>query len=84
MSNLPDADRLRSLVGRIENLDAQQREIGSDKKDVYSEAKSSGYSPKVIRRVVQARRKGAAERREEDEVFGLYMAAVEGGGGTSS
>jgi uncharacterized protein (UPF0335 family) len=36
------ADRLRSLVERIERLDEERKALASDIKDIYAEAKSAG------------------------------------------
>ena len=35
------ADRLRSLVERIERLEEERKALGSDIKDIYAEAKSA-------------------------------------------
>ncbi len=36
------ADRLRSLIERIERLEEERKALGSDIKDIYAEAKSAG------------------------------------------
>lgn len=49
-ANAPDADvggiaadRLRSIVDRIERLEQERKALGDDIKDIYSEAKSAGF-----------------------------------------
>lgn len=42
------ADRLRSFVQRIERLEEEKSNIASDIKDVYAEAKSSGFDTRTI------------------------------------
>ena len=37
------ADRLRSLIERIERLEEERKALGSDIKDIYAEAKSAGF-----------------------------------------
>ena len=37
------ADRLRSLIERIERLEEERKALASDIKDIYSEAKSAGF-----------------------------------------
>ena len=37
------ADRLRSIVERIERLEEERKALGADIKDIYSEAKSAGF-----------------------------------------
>ena len=46
------ADRLRSLIERIERLEEEKKGIGEDIKDVYAEAKATGYDPAIMRKVV--------------------------------
>lgn len=72
------ADRLRSIVERIERLEGERKALGDDIKDVYAEAKSAGFDPKVIRQVVVARKKGAAEMEEMATLFDTYWHALEG------
>ncbi len=36
------ADRLRSLIERIERLEEERKALGSDIKDIFAEAKSAG------------------------------------------
>jgi uncharacterized protein (UPF0335 family) len=37
------ADRLRSIVERIERLEEERKALGDDIKDIFSEAKSAGF-----------------------------------------
>jgi uncharacterized protein (UPF0335 family) len=66
------AERLRSLVERIERLEDERRVIGSDVKDVYAEAKSAGFDVKVLRELIRMRRKEAAEVEEMEMLLDLY------------
>lgn len=70
------AGQLRSFVERIERLDEEQRTLGDDKRDIYAEAKGAGFDPKIIRRLVQMRRRDPAERQEEEALLDLYMHAL--------
>ncbi|MFN3449860.1 MAG: GapR family DNA-binding domain-containing protein, partial [Roseococcus sp.] len=47
------ADRLRSIVERIERLEEERKALASDIKDIYAEAKSAGFEVKVIRQLIQ-------------------------------
>lgn len=42
-------DRLRSIVDRIERLEAERKALSSDINDIYGEAKSAGFDPEVLR-----------------------------------
>jgi uncharacterized protein (UPF0335 family) len=72
------ADRLRSIVERIERLESERKATADDIRDVYAESKSAGYDPKVIRQVVAARKKEPAEMEEMATLFDTYWHALEG------
>ena len=68
--------RLKSLVERIEKLEEEKSAIGSDIKDVYGEAKGTGFDVKTLRKLVRLRKMDDEKRREEDELLELYRAAI--------
>lgn len=70
------ADRLRSLVERIERLEEERRATGADIKDIYAEARSSGFDVKVLRRLIQLRRQEAAEVEEQETLLDVYRRAL--------
>lgn len=70
------ADRLRSIVERIERLENERRAIGEDIKDIYTEAKSAGYVPKVLRNLIAERRRAAGEVTEEQMLLETYKRAL--------
>jgi uncharacterized protein (UPF0335 family) len=70
------ADRLRSIVARIEALEEQRRAIGEDIKDIYTEAKSAGFVPKVLRNLIAERRRAAGEVSEEQMLLETYKRAL--------
>ena len=51
------ADRLRSIVQRIERLEEERKAISSDIKDIYAEAKSAGFDVKALRALISERKK---------------------------
>ncbi len=69
-------EQLRSVVERIEALEAQKREIADEVKDVYAEAKSNGFSVVILREIVKLRRKSPEEREEHEALLDTYMAAL--------
>lgn len=71
-----DNDKLKSIVARIERLEEQKAALASDIRDIFTEAKSSGYDAAVIRQVIRERRKDAAKREEQLNLFDLYFEAV--------
>jgi uncharacterized protein (UPF0335 family) len=79
---MPDAsgsvssERLRSIVKRIEKLEEDKAAVGEDLKEVYSEAKGTGFDVKVIRQIVRIRKIEVEKRRELDELLELYKSAL--------
>lgn len=70
------SERLSSFIKRIEKLEEDKAAIQDDLKDVYAEAKGTGFDTKVIRQIVRLRKVKAEERREQEELLDLYMAAL--------
>ena len=70
------ADRLQSFVQRIERLEEEKAALGADIRDVYAEAKSTGFDTKILRQVIRLRKLDHADRREQEELLDLYMAAL--------
>lgn len=70
------ADRLRSLIERIERLEEERKALGSDIKDIYAEAKSAGFDVKVMRQIISMRKKEPAEIEEAETLLDLYRRAL--------
>jgi uncharacterized protein (UPF0335 family) len=68
--------RLRSFVERIERLEEEKAALAEDIKEVYAEAKGTGFDAKILRRVIKLRKMDVEKRREEDELLELYKAAI--------
>ena len=69
-------DRLKSFIERIERLEEEKAALSSDLRDVYAEAKSSGFDVKILRQVVRLRKLDDPSRREQEELLDLYMKAL--------
>lgn len=69
-------DQLKAFVERIERVEAEIKELNSDKRDIYAEAKGNGFCPKAIKEIVALRRKDADERAEHETIVELYMQAL--------
>lgn len=74
--NSVNGDHLRQFIERIEKLEEEKRVIADDIKDVYLEAKSTGYDAKMMRKIIAMRRVEEAKRQEEDAILELYLAAL--------
>lgn len=69
-------NQLKSIVERIEQLEIEKAAIAADIKDVYAEAKSSGFDPKIIKKVIAMRKQDADKLREEQALIATYMDAL--------
>lgn len=70
------ADQLRLFIERIERLESERSGIADDIRDVYAEAKSQGFDPKIMRLVIRERRMDKAARDERDALLDAYRAAL--------
>lgn len=69
-------EHLRSFIERIERLQEEQRAIGADVREVFSEAKAVGFETKVMRRILALRRMDPSTRQELESLEDLYRRAV--------
>jgi uncharacterized protein (UPF0335 family) len=70
------ADRLRSIIERIERLEEERKALGSDIKDIYSEAKSAGFDVKVLRQLIRVRKQEPADVEEQETLLDVYRRAL--------
>lgn len=70
------ADQLRLLIERIERLEEEKKGIGDDIKDVYLEAKATGYDPKIMREIIKLRKMQPHDRQEMEHILQTYLAAL--------
>jgi uncharacterized protein (UPF0335 family) len=68
--------RLKSFLERVERLEEEKTALSDDIKEVYAEAKATGFDPKTMRKLVRLRKMDLEKRREEDELLELYKAAI--------
>ena len=71
------ADRLKSFIDRIERLEEEKKALADDIREVYSEAKGSGFDIKFIRLLIRLRKMDTTDGREQEEITTLYMRALE-------
>ncbi len=70
-------DRLRSLIERIEKLEEDKKEISTDIREVFAEAKSAGFDVKVMRAILKLRKMNAADRDEQEFLLETYRKALD-------
>lgn len=71
-----DNAQLLSFVQRVEKLNEDQAAIAADLKEVMSAAKSAGYDPKYVRKMVELRKMDPDELDEQDELTRMYRDAL--------
>ena len=69
-------DRLRLLIERIERLQEEKDGIAADIRDVFSEGKSQGYDPKIMRIILRLRKMDSNDRKEMEAIVEAYKCAV--------
>ena len=70
------ADRLRSLIERIERLEIEKRALQADIREVYAEAKGQGLDVKALREVIKIRKLTPADREESEFLRQEYKRAL--------
>ena len=71
-----NADELKAIIERIERLEEDKKTVSEDIRDVYTEAKSTGFDVKAMRALVKLRKMDAGDRAEQDMILDLYKNAV--------
>ena len=69
-------ERLRSFIERIEHLEEEKTALTEDIKEVYSEAKGTGFDVKIMRQIVRLRKLDTADRQEQEALLETYLAAL--------
>ena len=70
------ADRLRSLIERIERLEEEKKGISSDIRDIYAEAKGVGFDVKIMKTIIKLRKMNQADRDEQEFLLETYRKAL--------
>lgn len=70
------AGQLRAFIERIERLEEEKQTIADDIKEVFAEAKGSGFDTKAMRAIIRLRKKDRAEREEEEAILDMYLNAL--------
>lgn len=67
---------LKNLIERIEKLEQEKAALAEHIRDVFAEAKSSGFDTKVMRQILKIRRMDAQEVYEQEELLDIYKSAL--------
>jgi len=69
-------DELKSFIERIERLAEERKALGDDQRAIFAEAKSKGFDPKSMRRIIKRRQKDANELAEDEAIDDTYAHAI--------
>ena len=69
-------ERLRSFIERIERLEEEKAGLTADIREVYAEAKGTGFDSKVMRQIVRLRKMDSADRQEQEALLDVYRRAI--------
>lgn len=70
------ADRLRSIIERVERLEEERKALAGDIKDIFSEAKSAGFDVKIIKQILKLRKMEPAQVEEQETLLDIYRRAL--------
>lgn len=70
------AEQLRLFIERIERLEEDKKALADDIKDVYAEAKGTGFDAKTMRAIVRLRKMEKAARQEAEALLDTYKTAL--------
>jgi uncharacterized protein (UPF0335 family) len=74
--NTISGEKLRSIISRIESLEDDKTNVLTDIREVYAEAKGTGFDSKIIRKIVQLRKLDSQKLQEEENILELYKSAL--------
>ena len=69
-------DKLKSFIERLERLSEEKNNINFNIKEVFSEAKSSGYDTTIMRKILALRKMDIDERLEQETLLKTYKNAL--------
>jgi uncharacterized protein (UPF0335 family) len=70
------AAQLRQFIERVETLEEEKKAVADQIKDVYAEAKGTGFDTKTMKSIVRLRKMDANARAEAEALLETYKAAL--------
>ena len=69
-------NQLSQYIERIERFEEEKRALMADIRDIYSEARATGFEPKIMRQIIKMRGLDKEVLAEQDILLSSYRAAV--------
>ena len=75
---MPDVEGIAGaqLKSFIERIEEEKRALGEDVKEVYAEAKGTGFEPKIMRQILKIRKMDKDEHDEQESLLDIYKRAL--------
>ena len=70
-------DALKSFINRIERLNEEREALSADIREVFAEAKGTGFDTKIMRQVIRMRKLDKADFQEQEAMLDLYLTAMD-------
>ncbi|WP_245261905.1 DUF2312 domain-containing protein [Ancylobacter sp. FA202] len=69
-------EQLKSFIERVERLEEEKKTIADDIKDVFAEAKGTGFDTKALRAIIRRRKADPGQLAEHEAIVDLYAQAL--------
>ena len=76
MNENVSAAQLRLFIERVETLEEEKKAVADQIKDVYAEAKGTGFDTKTMKAIVRLRKMEANARAEQEALLDTYKTAL--------
>lgn len=70
------AEHLKQFIERIERLEEEKKTIAEDIKEVFAEAKGTGFDAATMREILKIRKKDQADLEEAEYLLDTYKRAL--------
>ncbi|RYE06005.1 MAG: DUF2312 domain-containing protein [Rickettsiaceae bacterium] len=77
MSEVIAKEHLIQFISRIERLEIEKADLAEDIKEIYAEAKATGFDTKIMKQIIKLKKLDKAKLAEEEAILELYMQALD-------
>lgn len=69
-------ERLKSFIERIERLEEEKKALAGDIKEVFAEAKGTGFDTQIMRMILKIRKMDKDDYDEQESLLEVYKKAL--------
>lgn len=69
-------EQLTQYIERVERLEEEKKNILEDIKDIFSEAKSTGFDTKIMKEIIKLRKMDKNDLEEQEYLLDTYKKAL--------